>query len=73
MNITERIRGLIEDNDTKKGKLAEYLGVNSRQLTRYLVGENEMGISKLQKLCEYYGVSADYILGLPRGLEWPRG
>ncbi len=31
-----------------------------------------MTISKLKALCLYYHVSADYILGLPKGLDWPR-
>ena len=31
-----------------------------------------MTIGKLKALCLYYHVSADYILGLPKGLDWPR-
>ena len=31
-----------------------------------------MGITKLKALCLTLGVSADYLLGLPRDLEWPR-
>ena len=73
MTINERIEALIEDNDTHLEKLANYLQVTSRQLAKWRKGEAEMGIYKLQKLCEYFGVSADYILGLPRGLNWPRG
>ena len=26
----------------------------------------------LIKFCQHYGVSADYILGLGRGMKWPR-
>ena len=31
-----------------------------------------MGIFKLAAFCRFYGVSADYILGLPEGLDRPR-
>ena len=34
------------------------------------LGYNRFG--RLAKLCRFYGVSADYILGLPKGLQWPR-
>ncbi len=31
-----------------------------------------MTIGRLKELCRLYKVSADYILGLPKGLDWPR-
>ncbi len=55
-------------------------GVSRRQLdtTRFRLpamrwGHNTPPIAYLVKFCEHYRVSADYVLGLPRGLEWPRG
>lgn len=42
------------------------------QIRRYEKDLSEMTISKLKAFCQHYGVSADYILGLPRGLDWPR-
>lgn len=72
MEINETFKGLIEDTDTSVQELAEKIGVNRKQIQRWMNGDAEMGIYKLKKICEYYGVSADYILGLPKGLEWPR-
>lgn len=72
MDIAENISSLLEDNDTKIQDLADYIGVNRKQIQRWLNGSAEMGIYKLKKICEYYGVSADYILGLPKGLKWER-
>lgn len=72
MEIHERIDALIEDNETKVEELAYTIGVNRKQITRWRKGEAEMGIYKLKEFCEYYGVSADYILGLPKGYQWPR-
>lgn len=72
MEIHERIDALIEDNETRIDELAFAIGVNRKQITRWRKGEAEMGIYKLKEICEYYGVSADYILGLPKGYQWPR-
>lgn len=68
------LNGLIEDRDTKIKELAKEIGVITKQIKRWKDGTSKMGIDKLVKICTYYSVSADYILGLPRGgLEWPRG
>lgn len=72
MEIHERIDALIEDNETRVDELAFAIGVNRKQITRWRKGEAEMGIYKLKEICEYYGVSADYILGIPKGYQWPR-
>lgn len=72
MTWNERLEGLIEDSDTTVQALAEYIGVTAKQVTRWKQGKSEMGIEKLQKVSLYFGVSADYILGLPKGLRWPR-
>lgn len=72
MTIGERITAIIEDSDTSIAELCRATGFNPRQVTRWKTDEAEMGIMKLKEICQYYGVSANYILGLPKGLQWPR-
>lgn len=72
MEIHERISATIEDEKATASALANAIGVNRKQITRWTEGTAEMGIYKLKSFCEFYGVSADYILGLPRNLKWPR-
>lgn len=72
MEIHERLRATREDKDLMQKEIAEFLGVSEKQVSRWEKNQSEMGIYKLQKLCLYYGVSADYILGLPKGLAWPK-
>lgn len=72
MEIHERIRATREDLDITQEQAAKAAGCTRRQYIRYEKGEQEMMISKLRELCLYYKVSADYILGLPKGLNWPR-
>lgn len=72
MTVGERLNALIEDRDVTIAELCEYLNANPRQVTRWKKDEAEMGIRKLHDICMYFGVSADYLLGLPKGLNWPR-
>lgn len=72
MEVGKRLREIIEDGDVSQSKLAETIGVNRKQLNRWLNDEAEMGIYKLKAICEFYKVSADYVLGLPNGLSKPR-
>lgn len=70
--ITRNINSIIEDSDERTDALALAIGCNRKQITRWKNGEQEMGIYKLKAFCEFYGVSADYVLGLPKNLAWPR-
>lgn len=63
MNYIKRIRDLREDNDKTQQQIADVLGTSQTMYARYERGANELPIRHLLKLCEYYGVSADYILG----------
>ena len=63
MNYIKIIRDLREDNDITQ-QIADYLGTSQTMYARYERGANELPIHHLIKLCEYYNVSADYILGI---------
>lgn len=58
------IRDLREDHDKTQAEIAEILGTSQTMYARYERGANELPIHHLIKLCEFYKVSADYILGL---------
>ena len=64
MVYIKRIRDLREDHDRTQQEIAEVLGTSQTMYARYERGANEMPIRHLIALCKYYGVSADYILGL---------
>ena len=72
MEIYERIKALRDDRDITQKELADYLNTTRQQIYKYETGQQEMTVSKLRSICEFYHVSADYILGLPKGLNWPR-
>lgn len=72
MEIHERLKAIREDRDESQSEIAKVIGTTQQQIYKYEKGLQEMTISRLKTLCEYYQVSADYILGLPQGLSWPR-
>ena len=66
------LRELREDADLTQSEVAAVLGTTQEVYARYERGVNELPLHHLQTLCRYYHVSADYILCLPRELQWPR-
>lgn len=72
MQYYERLKEIRLDRDENQKDVATILETTKQQISKYETGVNEMTVSKLRTLCLHYGVSADYILGLPKGLKWPR-
>lgn len=72
MEYTDRLKALRIDHDESQAALADAIGISQKQYSRYETGINELPLRYLVRICAYYSVSADYLLGLPRGLEWPR-
>ncbi len=68
MQVTyvQRIRDLREDHDKTQQEIADYLGTSQTMYARYERGANELPLRHLISLCNYYKVSADYILGLSK-------
>ncbi len=60
----KKIRDLREDHDKTQQQIADVLGTSQTMYARYERGANELPLRHLIVLCQYYKVSADYILGL---------
>lgn len=63
-NYMKRMRDLREDHDKTQREIADVLGTSQTMYARYERGANELPIRHLITLCKYYGVSADYLLGM---------
>lgn len=72
MEYYEKLRATREDLDITQEEVAKELKTTQAQIWKYETGKQEMTVSKFKKLCLAYKVSADYILDLPKGLNWPR-
>ena len=63
MHYIKRMRDLREDSDKTQIEIAMVLHTSQTMYARYERGANELPIHHLLTLCDYYGVSADYLLG----------
>lgn len=71
MNYYNRLKELRQDKDLLQKDLAEVLKIDQQYYSKYERGLNELPLRHLKTLCLFYGVSADYILGLPKSLDYP--
>ena len=63
MDYIKRLRDFREDSDKTQQEIANILGTSQTMYARYERGANELPIHHLLTLCDYYGVSSDYLLG----------
>lgn len=72
MHFYERIKELREDSDKTQAEIAKLIKVGQSYYSKQERNEKPFQVEQIAILCEFYGVSADYVLGLPEGLAWPR-
>ena len=64
MNYCKRLYDLRNDNDLTQEDIANILNTSKQAYGRYENGKRKLSIEDLKILCEFYNVSADYIIGL---------
>lgn len=69
--IGEKIRNMREDLDMNQSELGKKLGMTQRKLSYIECGKCEPNIDDITKICRHFGISADYLLGIPKGLKYP--
>lgn len=72
MNYVTRLRELREDRDLKQSEIGKIINKSQQGYAHLENGKARFTIDDLIRLCIFYGVSADYILGLPDNLEYPK-
>lgn len=63
MDYIDRLTNLRVDRDIRQAEVAAVLGINQSAYSKYEKRHTKMQIEDLIKLCAFYQVSADYILG----------
>lgn len=63
MKYEQRIKNLRKDKDYSQAKAAEAMGISQQQYSLYESGKRMLPIDMLIRLCYFYNISADYILG----------
>lgn len=72
MQIGDKLKELRIDRDLTQTNVANILKTTQSYYSEYELNKRAIPIQHIITLCLFYGVSADYILGLPKGLNWPR-
>lgn len=67
-----KLREIREDRDYTQEQIAKILNVKQNTYQQYESEKRQLPILALIKLCLFYNLSADYILGLPEGLPYPK-
>ncbi len=60
----ERIRSIREDSDLTQAQLGKLLNKSQQGYNHIEAGRAELKIEDLIKLCKFYDLSADYLIGL---------
>ncbi len=63
MDYRERMRNLREDHDLTQAEVGRILNKSQQGYNHIETGRAELKIEDLIKLCDFYGVSADYFIG----------
>ncbi|MBQ8444110.1 MAG: helix-turn-helix transcriptional regulator [Clostridia bacterium] len=62
--MNERLRELRKGLGVSQTEVAKAVGISASAYSNYEQGIREPSYEILKKLCEYYNVSADYLLGI---------
>ena len=64
MDYRTRIRNLREDNDLTQKEVAKIINKSQQGYSHIEEGRAELKIDDLIKLCKFYNVSSDYMIGM---------
>jgi len=72
MDYVDRLTALRIDNDVDQKVIGTLLQCQQSAVSKYEKRRARYSIEDIVKLCKFYHVSADYVLGLPRVLKYPK-
>lgn len=64
MNYRLRLREIREDRDFSQAEIGKILNKSQQGYNHIEAGRAELKIDDLKKLCNFYNISADYLIGL---------
>ncbi len=64
MHYTQQLKAIRLIKNKQQKEIAEVLKISQQQYSLIETGKRELHIDQLIKLCYYYKISADYILGI---------
>ncbi len=71
MDYRQKFYNLRIDNNLTQQNVADICGVSDATVGHWENRKRDMRVDSIIKLCHYYKISADYILGLPKDYDYP--
>lgn len=67
----EKIKMLREDSDLNQTQLGKAVNMTQRKISYIECGKYEPSIGDIKAFCDYFKVSADYLLSIPKKFRYP--
>lgn len=72
LTFGEKIRLLREGFELSQTELGQAVNMTQRKISYMENNKYEPGMDDLKALCRFFNVSADYLLGFPQNLPYPK-
>lgn len=72
MDYVDRLTAMRQERDISQKEIARILNCQQSAISKYERKLREYKIKDIILLCEFHNVSADYILGLPDDMPYPK-
>lgn len=72
ISFGEKIRLLREERELNQTELGKAVHMTQRKVSYIECGKYEPSMEDIKALCLFFHVSADYLLGFPKGLPYPK-
>ena len=71
MSLGDKVRSLREDADLNQTQLGKALNVTQRKISYIECGKYDPSIEDIVAICNFFKVSADYLMGIEKGFNYP--
>ena len=72
MTFGEKLRMLREQQELNQTQLGDALGMTQRKVSYLENDKYEPSVDDLKVICRFFNISADYFLGFPKNLPYPK-
>ena len=72
LTFVEKFRLLREERELNQTELGNAVNMTQRKISYVERDRYEPGIEDIKALCRFFNVSADYLLGFPKSLPYPK-
>ena len=72
LTFGEKLKLLREEHELNQTELGKLLGMTQRKVSYLERGQYEPSLQDIKAICTHFKVSADYLLGFPKPLPYPK-